>query len=86
MKNKNITTATIVRTICLFLALINQMLLMNGHTVLPIGDDQIEMIVGTTATVVLSLIAWWKNNSFTRPAIQGDEVMHQAKKIARLRK
>ena len=86
MKNNNVTTATIVRTICLFLALINQLLLATGHEVLPIEDEQVSMIVGTTVTVVFALIAWWKNNSFTRPAIQGDEVMHQAKKIARLRK
>lgn len=75
----NITAGTIARTIILALALINQVLSVNGHPVLPIDDAQIETLVTTGWTVVAALIAWWKNNSFTAAAKAGDEVMKQVK-------
>ena len=75
----NITAGTIARTIILALALINQVLSVTGHPVLPIEDAQIETLVTTGWTVVAALIAWWKNNSFTSAAKAGDEVMKQVK-------
>lgn len=75
----NITAGTIARTIILALALINQVLSVTGHPVLPIEDAQIETLVTTGWTVVAALIAWWKNNSFTPAAKVGDEVMKQVK-------
>lgn len=75
----NITAGTIARTIILALALINQVLSVTGHPVLPIEDAQVETLVTTGWTVVAALIAWWKNNSFTSAAKAGDEVMKQVK-------
>lgn len=75
----NITAGTLARTIILALALINQVLSVTGHPVLPIEDAQIETLVTTGWTVVAALIAWWKNNSFTSAAKAGDEVMKQVK-------
>ena len=75
----NITAGTIARTIILALALINQVLSVTGHPVLPIEDAQIETLVTTGCTVVAALVAWWKNNSFTSAAKAGDEVMKQEK-------
>ena len=75
----NITAGTLARTIILALALINQVLSVTGHPVLPIEDAQIETLVTTGWTVVAALIAWWKNNSFTSAAKAGDEVMKQEK-------
>lgn len=68
----NATPATIARTVCFFLALINQVLVSTGHSVLPISNDQVEQIVTVTFTVVTGLIAWWKNNSFTKNAVAAD--------------
>ena len=73
----NITAGTLARTIILALALINQILSATGHPVLPIEDAQIETLVTTAWTVIASLAAWWKNNSFTAAAKKGDEVMKQ---------
>lgn len=70
-----VKTGTIVRTICLFLALINQLLSNAGHAVLPIEDAQVEIIVTTCITVGVALWNWWKNNSFTKPAIAADNYM-----------
>lgn len=73
----NITAGTLARTIILALALLNQLLSVTGHPVLPIEDAQIETLVTTAWTVIAALVAWWKNNSFTAAAKKGDEVMKQ---------
>lgn len=68
----NATPATIARTVCFFLALINQVLLATGHSILPITNDQVNLIVTTIFTVITGLAAWWKNNSFTKKAVAAD--------------
>lgn len=75
-----ITAGTIARTIILALALINQLLSASGHAVIPIEDATVETLVSTVFTVVASLVAWWKNNSFTRAARIGDFHMRQARR------
>ena len=78
--NTNITAGTIARTICLALALTNQVLSATGHAVLPIEDAQVETLVTTGLTVAASVAAWWKNNSFTLPARIGAQHMIAARK------
>ena len=67
-----VKTETIVRTVILALALVNQILSATGHAVLPIQDEQAETLITTGATILASLWAWWKNNSFTQAAIAAD--------------
>lgn len=74
-----IKTDTIIRTICLALALINQILVASGHAILPIADEQIELLVSTIVTIIFAIWGWWKNNSFTRNAIIADEVLTKLK-------
>ena len=69
----NISKGTLARTIVLALALVNQLLSVSGHAVLPIDDGQIETLVSTAWTVVAAVVAWWKNNSFTSAAIAADQ-------------
>ena len=66
---------TIIRTVCLLLALINQGLSMAGKSPLPMEDEQVTNLLSLIFTIAASLWAWWKNNSFTRAAIAADEVM-----------
>ena len=73
--NLTVKTATIVRTVCLFLALVNQMLSNAGHAVLPIQDEQVEIVVTTCITIGVAVWNWWKNNSFTKKAIAADKYM-----------
>lgn len=77
-----ITAGTIARTIILALALINQLLSATGHAVIPIEDATVETLVSTCFTVVVAIIAWWKNNSFTYPARLGDFHMRKARREA----
>ena len=70
---------TIIRTVCLVLALVNQGLMLAGYSVLPITDEQVSELLTLGFTVVTSVWAWWKNNSFTEAAIVADEIMHDIK-------
>ena len=67
-----ITAGTISRTIILFVALVNQLLVTMGYSVLPIEDTTIEQLVSCAFTVAAAVAAWWKNNSFTQAAIKAD--------------
>lgn len=74
-----IKTDTIIRTIVLTLALVNQILTTTGHTVIPVSDDQIAELITLVVTINASLWAWWKNNSFTKEAIKADELLADLK-------
>ena len=80
---KKVTAGTIARTICLALALINQILTATGHSIIPIDDETVNLLVSTAATIIMALITWWKNNSFTQAALEGDIVMRQLKAKAK---
>ena len=77
--NTNITSGTIARTIILALALVNQLLSVTGHAVLPIEDAQVETLVSTIWTVVAACVAWWKNQSFTINAREADLYLQDLK-------
>lgn len=77
--NTNIKLDTIIRTVCLVLALANQTLMMTGHSVLPVSDEQVAEALTLGFTILTSLWAWWKNNSFTKAAIQADNVKQAIK-------
>ncbi len=72
--NKNITTGTIIRTLCLVLALANQLLSAFGKSPIPIDNAQMEQLVTSLITVAVALVNWWENNSFTKEAIAADEL------------
>lgn len=74
-----VTAGTIARTVCLVLALINQVLAIFGHESIPIADDMVYQAVSIGFTVVTALVTWWKNNSFTSAAQVGDSTMKQLK-------
>lgn len=77
--NNNITAGTIARTIVLLLALTNQVLAMSGKQVLNIADDDIYQVVSIVFTIGASVIAWWKNNSFSQAAIKADKYKENIK-------
>lgn len=75
----NIKADTIARTIVLALALINQLLAVAGKEVLPFTNDDIYQVVSLVATFITSGVAWWKNNSFTKAAIEADTYKDELK-------
>lgn len=82
--NLNVTASTIARTIILILALVNQFLSVFGIDVIPIQDETINSLVTIIFTIVAALVAWWKNNSFTKSAIQADSIRKDIKAGARV--
>lgn len=72
-----IKTETIIRTIVLILALANQVLAIYGKEKIPITEDEVYQLVTLIITIGSSLWTWWKNNSFTQPAIKADEYMEK---------
>ena len=72
MQNKK---DAIIRLVLLTLAVTNQTLLMVGRSPLPIEDDTLAVAITAGFTIVTSLWAYWKNNSFTKEAVQADEVL-----------
>lgn len=76
---KNVSKGTIIRTACLVLAIVNNALAIVGKSPLPIDDVMLTEVISFVFTVVTSVLAWWKNNSFTLPAIKADEYMKDLK-------
>lgn len=76
----SVKTETIIRTVCLIIALINQLLIGMGKQPIPIEDKEIYNLVSTIVTIVIAMRCWWKNNSFTLPAIKADLYMEELRK------
>ena len=74
-----ISNGTIARTIVLVLALINQALAIMGKGTIDIANETIYQLCSLGATVITSAVAWWKNNSLTQAAIEGDVAKNKAK-------
>ena len=71
---------TIIRTIVLILALANQVLAIYGRDAIPITEDEVYQAVTLIVTIGSSIWAWWKNNSYTREAIEADKYLEELRK------
>ena len=74
-----IEKGTIIRTVLLVLALVNQVLTLFGVSPLPFENELISELLSLVFTAVTAGVAWWKNNSFTQSAIAADEYMNELK-------
>ena len=77
---KKVKPATIIRTIVLILALANQVLAIMGKQAIPVTEDEVYQLVTLLITIGAALWSWWKNNSFTLPAIKADEYLAKLRK------
>lgn len=78
--------ATIIRIVLLALALINQVLVINGYSPLSIDEEVIENLISSAFVIVMACITTWKNNSFTKEAKQSDAKLKQLKAEKKLAK
>lgn len=76
MKNKNISAETIARTIFLAITLMNSILLQLGRTPLDLDESTIFVACSVIAQIISAVLALWKNNSFTKEAIDADNYLH----------
>lgn len=75
-----IKTSTYVRMIVNILAAVNAILTMAGKPIINLSDNTIEVVVNAIITVAVWANAFWKNNSYTQAAIEGDMVKDRLKK------
>lgn len=54
--------ASLIRTIILGVAFVNQFLVAAGHSPLPIEDESVELLISSGFTLAAALWTWWKNN------------------------
>jgi len=71
----------VIRTIVLFIALLNQSLVMIGFSPLPFTDEQVEHALTIIFTVAASLWAWWKDNDITRKARERKQFLKENNKL-----
>jgi SPP1 family holin len=74
-----IESGTIIRTTVLAVSLINLALTSSGHSVLPFSDEQIASVFADGFVAISAMVSWWKNNSFTKKAIEADKVLKESK-------
>ena len=79
MEKLQIKASTIARTVVLFLALANQVMVAFGWSPIDIDEDSVYTLVSTIVTLVTAVWAWWENNSFTQAAIKADKVLEEEK-------
>lgn len=56
---------TIARTILLAIGLINLALTATGNSPLPFDSEDVNMAVSVIFDIIVSIVAWWKDNDFT---------------------
>lgn len=74
---KKVKPDTIIRTVVLILVLINQVLAIMGKEKIPITEDQVYQLITLIMTICTAMWTWWKNNSFTQPALMADEYLEK---------
>ena len=74
-----VSKGTIARTTILVLSMINSGLAIFGKSPLPISDETVTQVVSFGFSTAAALVAWWKNNSFTIPALKADAMIKEAR-------
>ncbi|ADP31769.1 phage holin [Bacillus atrophaeus] len=81
---KTYDKGTVIRTVLLLLALVNQTLLMFGKSPLDISEEQVNQLADTfyaagsvLFTVVTTLAAWFKNNYVTEKGKRQQSLLKQ---------
>lgn len=72
-----ISKSTIVRTILVFLVIINFILERMGIDVIPTDEHIVLMFVETVIEIAIIVVGFWKNNSFSKKAIKADEFLKE---------
>lgn len=78
-----VTAATLARTIVFALAILNQILAWCGLDIINIPDETINTVVDGLFLIGASVVGFWKNNSFSQPALKADKYMKELKAKSR---
>lgn len=72
-----IDKTTLIRTVILFISVINIVLELFGIKAIPIEDEMVSEVISVGLLLYSVISAWWHNNSFTREAKQADEYLKE---------
>lgn len=86
MTQNKIKTETIIRTVVLAVALINQILAICGKETIPLYESDIAQIITLAVTIGSTVWGWWKNNSFTHNAIKADDYKQHLDELEEMEK
>ncbi|MCM1115748.1 MAG: phage holin [Clostridium sp.] len=70
---------TIIRTVILFISIVNAVLNMFDIKTLPIDNDMVSEAVSVGILLFSTISSWWHNNSFTEKARLADEYLKNLK-------
>lgn len=68
---------TVIRTVILFISLLNIILNLFGYKTLPIENETVEELVSSLFLIISTVSAWWYNNSFSKEAVEADEYLKE---------
>ena len=74
-----ITKGTIIRSILLFVVVLNLLLKRLGINPLDITEGTVAYFVETVLEIMVIGVSFWKNNSFSENAIKADEFLKKLK-------
>lgn len=77
---KNLDKGTVVRTVLLFIALLNQLLVAFGKAPVAIDEQKVDtayMVISTLITAIMSALAWFKNNYITKKGLKQKGVLKE---------
>lgn len=74
-----ISKGTIVRTIMIVVVIINLILKQFGIDAINVSESEILTFIEALIEVATIVVAFWKNNSFTKHAIKADEFLKTLK-------
>lgn len=75
-----IKKSTIIRTIILVHALVNEILRARGIETIKIENETITELISQVYLILAVILAWWKNNSFTKEALEADKVLERKRR------
>lgn len=74
-----ISKGTIVRTILLIIALINLGLKHFGIDLIDVSESEVLNAVEYVLDIAIIIVGFWKNNSYTKNAIEADKFLKKLK-------
>lgn len=72
---------TIIRTVILVLALLNQGLALFNLSPLQISDEQVGDFITLAFTISSAIWTWWKNNNITQEALEAQDYLDDLKAL-----
>lgn len=81
-ENLSLYAKPLARLFILVLTLINQFCTMAGYPLIPIENEAINDFVTGALTLISVFWCYWKNNSFTAPAVAADNLKMAIKGLA----